>query len=146
MQPEPKSKPSRKAIDPRGKAMLDEQGHEVVSNVPEAPPLGWKRQPTMVDHIREMVRSERLRQEAEAAGAETFEEAEDFDVGDDLDLSSPYEAEYEPLSAVKARKEVADKEAEVVAKAKAKEAADAKKKPKSTAVIDEDGVDDPEKV
>lgn len=126
--------------------MLDEQGHEIVSNVPEAPPLGWKRQPTMVDHIREMVRSERLRQEVEAAGDETFEEADDFDVGDDVDPTSPWEGEYEPVSAVKARKEVADKEAEVVAKAKAKEAADAKKKSESTAVIDEDGVDDPEKV
>lgn len=139
---EAKSTVSKKAIDPRGKAMLDENGHEVVSNVPEAPPLGWKRQPTMVDHIREMVRSERLRQEAAEAGAETFEEAEDFEVGDDLDPASPYEAEFEPVSALKAKKELADKEAEIVAKAKAE--SDKKKagKPKSTAV-DDPPADDP---
>lgn len=135
--PETKSTPSKKAIDPRSKAMLDEHGHEVVSNVPEAPPLGWKRQPTMVDHIREMVRSERLRQEAAEAGAETFEEAEDFEIGDDLDPTSPYEAEFEPLSSVKARKDIADKEEEIVRKAKAETTAKEAGKPKSTAVGDD---------
>lgn len=123
---ETKSNRSKKAVDPRGMAMLDENGHEVVSNVPEAPPLGWRKQPTMIDHIRNMIRSEKLREEAAAAGNESFEDADDFDVGDDLDPTSPYEAEFEPVKAVKARKEVADAEERVVkAGAEAAKAAEA---------------------
>lgn len=65
---------------------------------PIAPPLGYKRQPSMVEHIRNMVKSERLRAEAESAGAETFEEADDFDVEDDpLEPNTPYEDIFEPL-------------------------------------------------
>jgi len=71
-------------------------GREIVSNVPMAPPLGWKKQPSMIDHIRNLVRSERLRQEVESAGFETPEEADDFDVGDDYDPSSPYEHNFDP--------------------------------------------------
>lgn len=58
-------------------------GSEVPSEVPLAPPLGYIRQPTMVEHIRNMVRSEHLRLAAEAAGAESFEDADDFDIDDD---------------------------------------------------------------
>jgi len=71
-------------------------GREVVSSVPMAPPIGWKKQPSMIDHIRNLVRSERLRQEVEAAGFETPEEADDFDIGDDYDPQSPYEHNFDP--------------------------------------------------
>lgn len=60
-----------------------------------APPVGFIKQPSLTEQIRAMVRSEALRQEAEAAGAETFEEADDFDVPD-FDPSSPYENEFDP--------------------------------------------------
>lgn len=88
---------SKKAVveEPR-EAHLDENGHEVVSSVPVAPPLGYKKQPTMVEHIRNLVRSEHLRVAAEAAGQESFEEADDFEVGDDFDPSSPYEEVFDP--------------------------------------------------
>lgn len=79
-----------------GSAHLDENGHEIVSSIPLEPPLGYKKQPTMIENIRAMVRSENLRQEAESAGAETFQEADDFDVGDDVDPSTPYEEVFEP--------------------------------------------------
>lgn len=72
-------------------------GAEIPDPTPLAPPVGYKRQPTMVEHIRNMVRSERLRQEAEAAGMDTFEESEDFDVGDDEDdPHTPYENDFDP--------------------------------------------------
>lgn len=69
-------------------------GRERPSNVPARLHV---RQPvnTEVDRIRELIRSERLRQEAEAAGHESFEEADDFDIGDDFDPSSPYEEAFE---------------------------------------------------
>jgi hypothetical protein len=74
---------------------LNERGHELPSGVPMAPPLGYKKQPSLHETIRNMIRSERLAQEAATAGFETFDEADDFDVGDDLDPSSPYELEFE---------------------------------------------------
>lgn len=82
-------------LDRRGQPMTP-WGAEILDPIPVAPPIGYKRQPTMVEHIREMVRSERLRQEAEAAGAESFEESEDFDVGEDDDPQSVWENEYDP--------------------------------------------------
>jgi len=78
---------------------LTPQGKEFGSSVPIAPPVGYKKQPSLAEQIRLMVRSERLRQEALAAGAETFEEADDFDVGDDFEPSSPYEEVFEPTVA-----------------------------------------------
>lgn len=87
---------------------LDEMGRLMPDPVPLEPPIGYVRQPSLAEQIREMVRSERLRQEMDAAGVETFDESDDFDVGDDYDPSSPYEADFEPLSDVRARKDAAE--------------------------------------
>lgn len=86
---------------PKGKP-LTESGAEVPDPVPMAPPIGYKKQPTMVDHIRAMVRSENLRREVEAAGYETMDEADDFDVDDDFDPTSPYEHNFDPVAPVQA--------------------------------------------
>lgn len=61
----------------------DWNGAEQPSDVPIAPPIGYKAQPSMVEIVRQAIRSEHLRQEALRAEAETFEEADDFDVPDD---------------------------------------------------------------
>lgn len=79
-----------------GKIRLDKNGHELHDPVPIEPPLGYKRAPSLAEQIRTMVRGEALKRAAEAAGAETFEEADDFDVGDDYDPRSPYEEIYDP--------------------------------------------------
>lgn len=97
---------------------LDQFGREIPDPTPVAPPVGYNRQPTMVEHIRAMVQGELLRRAAEESGAETFEEADDFDIPGDEPFS-PYEAEFEPVRAVKARKAVADAEAAAVAAAAA---------------------------
>lgn len=65
-----------------GEVKQDELGREVLDPTPMAPPVGYKKQPSMVDIVRDMVRSERLKAEAAAAGYESFEEAEDFDIAD----------------------------------------------------------------
>lgn len=70
---------------------LNAKGHEVPDPVPMAPPVGFTRSPSIAEQIRNMVRSERLRQEAEAAGMETFEEANDFEVDEDPESRSGYE-------------------------------------------------------
>lgn len=72
---------------------------EIPSDEIIAPPLGYKKQPSMVEHIRNMVRSEQLRVAAEKAGAETFEEADDFEVDDDpapIGSAEMFEREFEP--------------------------------------------------
>lgn len=73
---------------------LDEQGRELCNGVPVAPPVGYKKQKSLHEQIRDMIRSEKLAQEAAQGGYETFEESDDFDIEDD-DPRSPYEAEFE---------------------------------------------------
>lgn len=76
--------------------VIDDQGREVLDPTPMSPPLGYQRQPSLSEQIRDMVRSEKLRLELEGTGAETFEEADDFEVGDDYDPTTPYENDFDP--------------------------------------------------
>lgn len=76
---------------------LDADGNECPDPVPIAPPVGYKRTKPIREQLREMVRGEALAREAKAAGAETFEESEDFDVDDDMDPRSPWEEQFEPM-------------------------------------------------
>lgn len=83
------AKLASKGLNPDGSPKLDP--------TPMAPPIGYKKHPSMVEIVRDMVRSERLAQEARQAGAESFEDAEDFDVSDDPELlRSPYENLHDP--------------------------------------------------
>lgn len=76
---------------------LDEHGRLVPDPVPIAPPVGYRKQPSMVEIVRDMVRGEKLRQAALESGHETFEESEDFDIGEDgEDLLSGYENDFDP--------------------------------------------------
>lgn len=76
---------------------LTKDGRERPDPTPMAPPIGWKPSEPLHKRIREMIISERLAQEAAAAGDETFEEADDFDVGDDYDPTAPYEEQFDPV-------------------------------------------------
>lgn len=79
----------------RKRSFLTKSGRENPDPTPMAPPVGYNRQPTLAERVREMVRSEKLRLEAEAAGAETFEEADDFDVPDEWEPRSQFEIPWE---------------------------------------------------
>lgn len=70
-------------------AQLDARGHEVLDSEPLAVPLQF-RQRSYFDQVREFIKRELSAQSADK-GQETFEEADDFDVGDDYDPSSPWE-------------------------------------------------------
>lgn len=76
---------------------MNYDGAEVCSSVPIAPPIGYERKPSMVEYIRDMVRTE-LSRSAGNSGMETFEEADDFDVDDDPFPASTFEMEetFEP--------------------------------------------------
>lgn len=105
-----------------GVVIQDELGREILDGTPMAPPVGYKKQPSMVDIVRNMVRSERLKAEAEAAGLESFEDADDFAIADDEGElpSSPHENQFDPpvKELLKAGHEVVkDKAKKVVTKA-----------------------------
>lgn len=70
--------------------MLNDKGREVPDNRPVAVPLGMKRPPTLDERIRNIVRGS-MSLLAGAEGKETFEESDDFNVGDDYDPRSPWE-------------------------------------------------------
>lgn len=80
-----------------GRLIHDRFGNELPDDTPMAPPVGYVRQPSLHDQIRQALLAEKLRQAYEG-DAETFEDADDFDVGDDFDPTSPYEADFDPMS------------------------------------------------
>lgn len=69
--------------------------YDPVDPVPVAPPIGYKREPSMMEVVKGMVLKEKVRRLQEELGADTPEEAEDFDIGEDDDdtPSSHYEFE-----------------------------------------------------
>lgn len=73
---------------------LDELGREKPNPYPLEPPVGYRKQPTIAETMRQMIRQ--ASEEAKMAGAETEEEANDFDIDDEFDPSTPYEHDFEP--------------------------------------------------
>lgn len=78
---------------------LDSDGREIPDPRPVSSPIGYVKQPSMVEHIRTLVRGELLRHAAEATDMETFEEADDLDDDEDDGGNAPrtpYEAVFDP--------------------------------------------------
>lgn len=79
------------------KAKLDKNGHEVPDPKPLSIPMGYKRPETLQEQVQRLIRSS-MSEYAALQDAETFEEADDFDIEDDeLDPSTPYEMEFDPV-------------------------------------------------
>lgn len=72
---------------------LDHRGFEIPDPTPVSIPAHMRH--IERDHIRDIIRQE-LSRHAENVGFESWEDADDFDVGDDYDPSSPYEEEFDP--------------------------------------------------
>lgn len=68
--------------------------YEFPDDIPVAIPVRLNRPPSLQEQVRNLVRGEMSRLAAEE-GNETFEEADDFDVGDDYDPESPYELDFD---------------------------------------------------
>lgn len=73
---------------------LDGRGREKPNPTPIAPPVGYRRQPTIAEQMRQMIKQASY--EAAMQGKETEEEANDFDVGEDFEPNTPYEHDFEP--------------------------------------------------
>lgn len=73
---------------------FNEAGHEILNPTPMEPPLGYVRQPTIAEQIREQVRALHRSNDEEP---ETDEEADDFDIPDDPpDVQSRWENDNVP--------------------------------------------------
>lgn len=69
---------------------------ETLDPTPVEMPLGMHRPLSIQETIAKYIQTANY--VAQMSGAETFEEAEDFDVDDEMDPSSPWEREFDPLS------------------------------------------------
>ena len=99
---------------------LTKGGQEIPDPRPAAPALGKKSEMHIRDYIKTLVHNERLQQELDAAGAETFEEANDFEIGDDYFPDSQYENDLEPSLAELIREGTASLSAKAAAAERAK--------------------------
>lgn len=82
---------------PKGKP-LNKDGSEIPNPIPMDPPIGYKKQPTMFEVMRNMIREEKIKNALEAEGYETPEESDDFDVGDEYEPTSPYEHDFDHVA------------------------------------------------
>lgn len=73
---------------------LHESGAEIPDPEPMAIDTGLRRPESIQDQIRRMIRNEASMAAAES-GRETWEEADDFDIGDDFEPHSPYEQDFD---------------------------------------------------
>lgn len=99
-----KRKPTQVDLEELIEKKAAERGYDIDGQfhpdpTPVAPPIGFVEQPSMWDRVREMVKSAQVREAALAAGEETFEEADDFEIGDDYDPHSPFEEFFEGMTA-----------------------------------------------
>lgn len=67
---------------------------EVLDDTPIAVPAGIKPDMSLEDRIKLMIRTD-ISHRAAQEGTESFEEADDFNVGDDFDPTSPYEENFD---------------------------------------------------
>jgi len=76
----------------------DAHGRELPDDTPLALPVGFTPPETLAEQIQRLVRTN-VSVAASAAGEETFEEADDFDIPDDDDAepNSVYEQEFDPV-------------------------------------------------
>lgn len=78
----------KRAQDPAGR-------REYLDPTPISPPVGFVKPRHIIDDIREMVRTEMSRR-AEDGGFDSFEDAEDFDIDDEYDPTTPFEQYFDP--------------------------------------------------
>jgi len=72
----------------------NERGEEVLDPVPKSPPVHAKKTMSLYDQIRQQVRLQKILEDE--AIAETEEEADDFEIGDDFQPLSKHENDHIP--------------------------------------------------
>lgn len=85
-------------INEEYQSKYDANGAELMDSTPISASLRVRPQ-SEYQRMRALIRQE-LSMEAAANGLESWEEANDFDVGDDFDPSTPYEEQFDPDTGV----------------------------------------------
>lgn len=73
----------------------DDEGREVIDPKPLAIPAGFQRPETLAEQVQRLVQRQ-VSEAAMLAGEETWEEANDFDIDEDFDPTTPWETIYDP--------------------------------------------------
>lgn len=84
------------AVEELPQVALTSTGDEIPNPTPVEIPAGFKIPETTEERFQRMIRHS-MSEWAQRNDAETFEDADDFDVGDDDDPRSPYEEEFDPM-------------------------------------------------
>lgn len=91
---------TKKAVQlefPGGRSLIAADGSEIPDSRPVALPVGFEHPEPLQVTLRRLVLDREFREALEARGEETFEDADDFDVPDDLPVNSPHEDNFDPL-------------------------------------------------
>lgn len=81
------------------KCDYNDKGEEIPDSRPVALPVGFSRPRSLQETMQHLLRNEEFRRALDSHGMDTFEEADDFDVGDDesgIPNNSPYEQQFDP--------------------------------------------------
>lgn len=133
------SKNLLKEVYTRAKRACDtlvNHSYEKPDPVPMAPPVGYTPTPPLEDLVRTMITGHLLREAAAKEGFETFDEADDFEVGEDYDPRSPYEEVFDPVDEA-AKNKLREEEASAMLDARLKEMRPRKEKDDGTSNVDE---------
>lgn len=121
----------------------NERGEEIPDSRPTELAINFKAPVALEDRIHQLVTGAMAQRELDAAGMETFAEADDFET-DDLDPTTPYEESFDPLHIAAREQEIRHgyvgdipqdvilKAREIIAKEKAKAEATQKPEPPKT--------------
>lgn len=74
----------------------NKQGEEIPDDRPMSAAVGFKRPPSLAEMVKNLVRNEQIQRDFDTHGIETFDDADDFNVDDDFDPSSPWEESFDP--------------------------------------------------
>lgn len=89
-----------------GKSIMLPDGSERPDPRPMELPVGFERPESIQDLIKRLVTDQRIREELETSDVESFEEADDFDVEDDVPVNSPYEENFDPMGVISRDQEI----------------------------------------
>lgn len=84
---------------------LKPDGSEVLDSTPMEIPVGFERPESIQELIRRLVIDPQIRQDLQDHGAESFEEADDFEMDDDMPRS-PHEDQFDPMHLLAREQEV----------------------------------------
>lgn len=89
----------------RGKSFILPDGSELPDPRPVELPVGFERPESIQEMIRRFVTDPAIRRELEANDVESFDEADDLDIEDDLP-QTPHEDRYDPLHLLTREQEI----------------------------------------